>query len=92
MRHRLATTAGSDAHFANEIGNAGIITEAEDIRETLMKNDIRAWLIILFAVARLFPPYNDLSSGTCEAVQQLSKPHKNCLCPDKKRFFSYPAL
>jgi len=43
MRHRLATTAGSDAHFANEneIGNAGIITEAEDIRETLMKNDVR---------------------------------------------------
>ena len=41
MRHRLATTAGSDAHFANEIGNVGIITEAEDIRETLMKNDIR---------------------------------------------------
>ena len=65
MRHRLATTAGSDAHFANEIGNAGIITEAEDIRKTLMKNDIRVWLIILFAVARLFPPYNDLSSGTC---------------------------
>jgi len=41
MRHHLATTAGSDAHFANEIGNAGIITEAEDIRETLMKNDVR---------------------------------------------------
>ena len=41
MRHHLATTAGSDAHFANEIGNAGIITEAEDIGETLMKNDVR---------------------------------------------------
>ena len=41
MRHHLATTAGSDAHFANEIGNAGIITETEDIRETLMKNDVR---------------------------------------------------
>jgi len=27
-----------------------------------------------------------------EAVQQLSKPYKNCLCPYKKRFFSYPAL
>jgi len=27
-----------------------------------------------------------------EAVQQLSKPHKNCLCPYKKRFFLYPAL
>ena len=27
-----------------------------------------------------------------EAVQQLSKPHKNCLCPYKKRFFLYSAL
>ena len=27
-----------------------------------------------------------------EAVQQLSKPDKNCLCPYKKRFFLYPAL
>ena len=33
-----------------------------------------------------------LSSGSYEAVQQLSKPHKNCLCPYKKRFFLYPAL
>ncbi|CAD6493391.1 MAG: hypothetical protein DIAAKJNI_00482 [Candidatus Argoarchaeum ethanivorans] len=26
MKHRLVTTAGSDAHFTNEIGNAGINT------------------------------------------------------------------
>ena len=39
-KHGLAITAGSDAHFSNEIGNAGIITEAEDIREAIMKNDI----------------------------------------------------
>ncbi|CAD6491302.1 MAG: PHP domain protein [Candidatus Argoarchaeum ethanivorans] len=39
-KHGLVTTAGSDAHFANEIGNAGIITETDDVREALMKNDI----------------------------------------------------
>jgi predicted metal-dependent phosphoesterase TrpH len=40
-KHSLVITAGSDAHFANEIGNAGIITETEDVREALMKNDIK---------------------------------------------------
>jgi predicted metal-dependent phosphoesterase TrpH len=39
--HNLTITGGSDAHFANEIGNAGIITETEDVREALMKNDIK---------------------------------------------------
>jgi len=43
MKHRLAVTAGSDAHFANEIGTAGIITttEREDVREVLMKNEVK---------------------------------------------------
>ena len=41
MKHNLTTTAGSDAHFANEIGNAGIITETEDIREAIMKNEVK---------------------------------------------------
>ena len=42
-KHRLAITAGSDAHFANEIGTAGIITttETEDIREALIKNEVQ---------------------------------------------------
>ncbi len=40
-KHGLAITAGSDAHFSNEIGNAGIITETEDVKEALMKNDIK---------------------------------------------------
>jgi predicted metal-dependent phosphoesterase TrpH len=35
----LAITAGSDAHFLNEIGNAGIITEKEDLRKALRKGD-----------------------------------------------------
>lgn len=38
--HKLAITAGSDAHFINEIGNAGIITEKEDIRGAIKNNDI----------------------------------------------------
>lgn len=39
-RHYLPLVAGSDAHFGNEIGNAGIITECEDLREAIIKNSI----------------------------------------------------
>ena len=39
-KHDLMITAGSDAHFLNEIGNAGIITETEDIREAILKSDV----------------------------------------------------
>lgn len=39
-KFNLSMTAGSDAHFGNEIGNAGIITEKEDIREAIQKNEI----------------------------------------------------
>lgn len=40
-KHKLSITAGSDAHFLNEIGNAGIITEKDDIRDAIQKNDIK---------------------------------------------------
>ncbi|MCE8423939.1 MAG: PHP domain-containing protein, partial [Candidatus Methanoperedens sp.] len=40
MRHKLAITAGSDAHFSNEIGNAGVITNNSDIREAILSRDI----------------------------------------------------
>ncbi len=40
-KHKIPITAGSDAHFANEIGNAGIITDSEDLREAILKNEIR---------------------------------------------------
>ena len=40
-KHNLLITAGSDAHFSNEIGNGGIITETEDVREAIMKNDAK---------------------------------------------------
>jgi predicted metal-dependent phosphoesterase TrpH len=36
----LAITAGSDAHFLNEVGNGGIIIGKEDIREAIMKKDM----------------------------------------------------
>ena len=39
-RHCLPSVAGSDAHFANEIGNAGITTEYEDLREAIIKKEI----------------------------------------------------
>lgn len=40
-KYGLPITAGSDAHFANEIGNAYIVTERDDIREAILKNDIK---------------------------------------------------
>lgn len=40
-KHNLAITAGSDAHFLNEIGNAGIASETEDIREAILKEEVR---------------------------------------------------
>ncbi len=39
-KYDLAMTAGSDAHFSNEIGNAGVIIEKEDIREALIKREV----------------------------------------------------
>jgi predicted metal-dependent phosphoesterase TrpH len=41
IKHNLTIIAGSDAHFSNEIGNAGIITETEDVREALIKNEVQ---------------------------------------------------
>ena len=40
-KHKIPITAGSDAHFANEIGNAGISTDSEDLRDAILKNEIR---------------------------------------------------
>ena len=41
--HRLRISAGSDAHFANEIGLAGIITETQNIREAIIKNKLKVY-------------------------------------------------
>lgn len=39
-KYNLVITAGSDAHFSNEIGNGGIVTEDENIMEAIAKNQI----------------------------------------------------
>jgi predicted metal-dependent phosphoesterase TrpH len=39
-KYNLVVTAGSDAHFSNEIGNGGIVTEDENIMEAIAKNQI----------------------------------------------------
>lgn len=41
IKHNLTITSGSDAHFMNEIGNGGIITEIKDIREALIKKEVK---------------------------------------------------
>lgn len=35
--------AGSDAHFANEIGNAGVIIENDNIKKSILKNDLKVY-------------------------------------------------
>lgn len=42
-KYNLVATAGSDAHFSNEIGNGGIVTENENIMEAITKNQITAF-------------------------------------------------
>ncbi len=39
----LAITAGSDGHFANEIGKGGIITEEDDLKKAIIKNNIEVF-------------------------------------------------
>ena len=36
-------TGGSDAHFANEIGNAGVIIEEDDIETAILKNNLKVF-------------------------------------------------
>jgi hypothetical protein len=36
----LSVVAGSDAHFASEIGNAGVIINGDDLREALIKGNL----------------------------------------------------
>lgn len=38
IKHNLNIVAGSDAHFKNEIGNAGIETDEEDIRKAILSD------------------------------------------------------
>ena len=41
MKYSLTIVAGSDAHFRSEIGNAGIIINTTDIREAILRNNLR---------------------------------------------------
>jgi hypothetical protein len=36
----LNIIAGSDAHFKNEVGNAGVSTERSDIQDAVIKGDL----------------------------------------------------
>lgn len=40
-KNNLLSLAGSDAHFLNEIGEGGIITESIDLLETVIKGDFK---------------------------------------------------
>jgi predicted metal-dependent phosphoesterase TrpH len=42
-KYKLGVTGGSDAHFANEIGHAGIIVETDDIYEAILKNKLQVF-------------------------------------------------
>ncbi|MCZ3365075.1 MULTISPECIES: PHP domain-containing protein [Methanobacterium] len=42
-KYKLGVTGGSDAHFANEIGHAGIIVETDDIYEAILKNNLQVF-------------------------------------------------
>jgi len=42
-KYDLAITAGSDAHFSNEIGKGGVFTENDNIFEAILKNQITAF-------------------------------------------------
>jgi predicted metal-dependent phosphoesterase TrpH len=42
-KNNFGVTGGSDAHFANEIGNAGVIIEKDDIKNAILKNDLQVF-------------------------------------------------
>ena len=42
-KYKLGVTGGSDAHFANEIGHAGIIVETDDVYEAILKNNLQVF-------------------------------------------------
>jgi hypothetical protein len=50
-------TAGSDAHFLHEIGNAGIITENCDIIDAIRKRDLTVFGRKSFLLNHAFTKY-----------------------------------
>ncbi|MFC1872245.1 PHP domain-containing protein [Chloroflexota bacterium] len=43
LRYNLLVTGGSDAHFANEIGSAGIIINTSDIKGAILGHDLEVF-------------------------------------------------
>ncbi|HEC92838.1 MAG TPA: PHP domain-containing protein [Candidatus Atribacteria bacterium] len=43
LQYNLPVIGGSDAHFANEIGNGGIITDTNDIRGVILENKVKIY-------------------------------------------------
>ena len=57
-KNNLMSIAGSDAHFLNEIGKGGIITESDDLQEAVIKGDFtvfgeKSWFINLLITEML---------------------------------------
>jgi len=42
-KHNLSVVGGSDAHFPYEIGKAGVILESRDLRNAILKNDLKVF-------------------------------------------------
>jgi predicted metal-dependent phosphoesterase TrpH len=42
-KHGLNIIAGSDAHFKNEVGNAGVETESINIKDAVLKSDFKVF-------------------------------------------------
>jgi len=42
-KHGLHSLAGSDAHFAHEIGNAGVYIQEEDLRKSIEQSDLKVF-------------------------------------------------
>lgn len=56
-KYNLMKTAGSDAHFLHEIGNAGIITENCDIIDAIRKRDLTVFGRKSFLLNHAFTKY-----------------------------------
>lgn len=63
----LKCVAGSDAHFANEIGKAGIITPEEDVREAFSKGNMNIFgkksNFIYLGLTKVLKTWRKASSG-----------------------------
>ena len=59
-------TGGSDAHFANEIGNAGVIIEDYDIKKAIIKNNLKVY-------GKRSSPLNHILTGILKTKRKYLK-------------------